>query len=140
MEANNDILIIDDNPQNIQVIGTMVKSAGYQVAMALEARQALEYLKDNLPSAVILDLMMPDMDGFDVCRKIKEQEVFQDLPVLFLTARTEKEDLKKGFDAGAADYLIKPVTRLELLTRIDVRIKESRLRRRLRGLPADPES
>lgn len=113
------ILIVDDNLQNIKVLGSTLKKNGYLVSAVKSGEAALKYLKNNKPDVILLDIMMDKMDGFEVCRKIKENPEIQDIPVIFLTAKAAEEDVVKGFAGGAVDYITKPFITAEVLVRIE---------------------
>ncbi|MDA3788340.1 MAG: response regulator [Desulfobacula sp.] len=124
------ILAVDDNPQNLQFLGKLLSNNGYEVGMALNGQQALNFVKKNDPDLILMDIMMPDMDGYEVCERIKKDFFAQQIPIIFLTALTGSEDILKGFDAGGVDYVTKPFNPAELLARIKTHI-EIRI---LRGL------
>lgn len=115
---NDLILIVDDNPHNIQVMAAVVNQCGYKSGFAMDGRQALDFLEENIPALILLDVMMPDMNGYEVCQEIKKNKDLQDIPIIFLTARTEKEDIIKGFEVGGVDYVTKPFNNSELKMRI----------------------
>ncbi|MCB1193924.1 MAG: hybrid sensor histidine kinase/response regulator [Leptospiraceae bacterium] len=126
---NQTILVIDDNPKNIQVVAFLLSKENYEVEYALNGKDGLELLKElETCSLILLDITMPEMDGYEVCKKIREQEMYKDLPIIFLTAKTETEDILKGFDLGAQDYITKPFDERELLARVKnyVELKENR--------------
>jgi PAS domain S-box-containing protein len=112
------ILIVDDNPKNLQVLGSTLKDAGYKIDFATSGKEALEWLDEKAFDLVLLDVMMPEMDGFEVCEIIRKKEHFSNLPVLFLTAQTDKDSIAKGFGLGAQDYITKPFDKGELLARV----------------------
>ncbi len=112
------VLIVDDVPQNLQVLRSTLSKEGYRIAAANNGEVALRYLQKKRPDLILLDVMMPVINGFDVCRQIKEQEHLRDIPIIFLTARTEKEDVLEGFEAGGVDYVTKPFNMAELLSRV----------------------
>ncbi len=113
------ILIVDDSPQNIQLLEAYLTAAGYDVISAQSGDDALLQLDSgDHPDLVILDVMMPGLNGYQVCEKIKESHDTQRIPVLMLTALTEIDDKVKGFEAGADEFLSKPVDKLELLLRV----------------------
>lgn len=112
------ILIVDDTIKNLQVLGTILEKEGYQINVAQNGTQALEITQKAHPDLILLDVMMPDLDGFEVCKRLKADETVADIPVIFLTARTEMEDLVKGFEEGAVDYVTKPFNATELLVRV----------------------
>lgn len=116
------ILIIDDIPQNLQLLGTILKKKQYEVAVATGGQQALNALENISPDLILLDIMMPEMDGYEVCRRIKENVSTSHIPVIFLTGKTETDDMVKGFRIGAADYVTKPFNAAELLARVNTHL------------------
>lgn len=128
---NSRILIVDDTPANIQVLSATLKAQGYQISVATNGRQALEALKRLSPQLILLDVMMPEMDGFATCRELKESEQWRDIPVIFLTAKTDVADIVKGFELGAVDYVAKPFNAHELLARVSTHLTMDELRRSL---------
>ena len=112
------ILVVDDIARNIQIVGAILSEAGYEVMPATSGRQALERITSRLPDLVLLDLMMPEMDGLEVCRRLKAEPATKTIPVIFLTASTETGHLAQGFEAGAVDYVTKPFQPVELLARV----------------------
>lgn len=126
------ILVVDDNTRNIQVIGQMLVSSGYKVSFATGGAEALEILKaENEFDLVLLDILMPGMDGFEVCRKMKENEISAGIPIIFLTAKSDKESVVKGLEMGANDYVIKPFNDDELLLRVKTQIDLLKQREKL---------
>ncbi len=116
--AINPILIVDDNPVIIKLLGTTLTHAGYQVAYAESGYQALGTLDSTLPSLILMDIDMPGVSGLETCRIIKGNPRTADIPIIFVTASDNKNDIVAGFSAGAQDYIIKPSTREELLARV----------------------
>lgn len=112
------ILIVDDNKKNLQVLGSVLHENQYRVAMAKDGPSALRLVKKKNPDLIILDIMMPDMDGFEVCERLKEDPETKGIPIIFLTAKTELEDIVQGFTLGGVDYITKPFKREELLVRV----------------------
>jgi two-component system sensor histidine kinase/response regulator len=112
------VLIVDDITKNLQVVGTILRQAGYAVTPATSGAEALEGLREHLPDLILLDLMMPEMDGLEVCRRLKADPLIRPIPVIFLTASNEMEHLVKGFEVGAVDYVTKPFNPPELLARV----------------------
>lgn len=112
------ILIVDDLSTNLQVVGSMIDDAGYATTFATSGKQALERVRNTKPDLILLDLMMPDMDGLQVCHKLKADREYQEIPIIFLTASHEHEHLLEAFELGAVDYITKPFNKLELLARI----------------------
>src|SRR5437773_7952410 len=112
------VLIVDDITKNLQVVGTILRQAGYAVTPATSGAEALEGVREQLPDLILLDLMMPEMDGLEVCRRLKADSTTRQIPVIFLTASNEMEHLVKGFEVGAVDYVTKPFNAPELLARV----------------------
>ncbi|ORC37919.1 hypothetical protein B4O97_02670 [Marispirochaeta aestuarii] len=123
------IMIVDDVPANIQFLGKLLKEEGFKIAPASNGKKALEMIPRVKPDLVLMDVMMPEMDGFEACRLMKESVEMKDIPVIFLSARTETEDVIKGFKLGAADYIQKPFNAEELLVRVRNHIELVRNRR-----------
>lgn len=116
--AGSHILIVDDLPRNLQVLAVLLDKAGHRVSMAMDGAQALAMVAREAPDLVLLDVMMPGMDGLEVCRRLKADPATREIPVIFLTAKAELEDLQEGFRTGAVDYLTKPFRGGELLARV----------------------
>jgi signal transduction histidine kinase len=112
------LLIVDDVVDNIKVVGRLLKTKGIQVTPATSGEQALGLAAAKKPDLILLDVQMPEMDGFEVCRRLKDNPLTQKIPVIFLTARTESEDIMTGFMLGAIDYITKPFRADEVLVRI----------------------
>jgi len=128
------ILVVDDNQQNIQVLGAVLEQAGYGIAVAVNGQQALDYLVEEKPDLVLLDVMMPAMDGYEVCRTMKKDRDLKNIPVIFLTARGETGDLVRGFEAGGVDYITKPFHPEELLARVKTHVELKKAREEIRSL------
>lgn len=122
------VLIIDDSPKNIQVAVSILENAGFECEFALNGSRGLTWLESESFDVILLDIMMPDKDGFEVCRTIKSSPSFQDIPIIFLTAKVDRESIIKGFEVGGADYITKPFDTQELLIRIrnQVELKKNR--------------
>ncbi|MDP3178920.1 MAG: diguanylate cyclase [Spirochaetaceae bacterium] len=131
------ILVVDDNEVNLQVIGALLEQAGYECILAYDGAQALDWLHQSPPDLVLLDVMMPGMDGYDVLEAIKADSLTRDLPVIFLTARVGPEETVRGFEAGVADYIAKPFDRRELLARVSSQVELHRARLRLQAYAAE---
>ncbi len=112
------ILIVDDVPRNIQLLGTLLSKFDCELAVAMNGEQALKTVSRVKPDLILLDIMMPEMDGHEVCRRLKQQEETWNIPVIFLSAKSETEDIIKGFELGAVDYITKPFIGSELLARV----------------------
>lgn len=126
------ILIVDDNPKNIQVLAGFLTENGYELEYSLSGIQALQWIDKENFDIILLDIMMPEMDGFEVCQKIKSNPKNKDLPVIFLTARTDIESIKKSFEIGGVDYLSKPFNGEELLARVATHIELKQSKDRLK--------
>jgi class 3 adenylate cyclase len=123
------ILVVDDTPANIQTLAATLKEKGYQISVATNGKQALDLLGRVRPDLILLDVMMPEMDGFEACRRIKASVEWGQIPIIFLTARTDTADIVKGFELGAVDYVAKPFKAHELLARVNTHLTIDRLNR-----------
>jgi len=112
------ILIVDDSLNNQRIIGTLLSSKKYQLAYAASGKEALEFIEKQIPNIILLDIMMPGMDGFEVKSKLNENDIHKEIPVIFVTALDEPENKAKGFELGGRDYLVKPINKLEVLARV----------------------
>ncbi len=112
------VLIVDDTPQNIQVLGTILRQADYQINVAQNGLQALEIVEKVQPDIILLDVMMPELDGFETCKRLKANPDTADIPIIFLTAKVEIEDVIQGLELGAVDYVTKPFNPTELMKRV----------------------
>ncbi|GBC60225.1 diguanylate cyclase [Desulfonema ishimotonii] len=130
------ILIVDDVPKNIQIVANILQNQGYSMAFAQSGDAALELTRTNPFDLILLDIMMPDMDGFEVCKRLRENPSTRHVPILFLTAKTDTESVVRGFETGGMDYVIKPVKEAELLARVRTHLELYRSRRKLQGINA----
>jgi serine phosphatase RsbU (regulator of sigma subunit) len=128
---NERILIVDDTPANVQILAGLLKDKGYQLSVATNGQQALDLLERIRPDLILLDVMMPVMDGFETCRRLKSNAAWRDIPVIFLTSKSDTTDIVAGFEAGAVDYVAKPFNAHELLARINTHLTVDHLRRSL---------
>ena len=131
METKERILIIDDNPKNIQVVASILNQNGYDSEFALNGSSGLNWLETELFDLILLDIMMPDEDGFEVCKLIRSNSQFKDIPIIFVTAKADRESLVMGFEVGGDDYVVKPFDTKELLARVRNQIELRRNRRLL---------
>lgn len=122
------ILIVDDHLKNIQVLGSLLAEKEYDIGVAMNGKEAIEFTSVHYPDLILLDIMMPEMSGFEVCEKLKSEKSTADIPIIFLTAKTETEDIVKGFQLGAVDYITKPFNSAELLIRVNTHIENKRNR------------
>jgi two-component system alkaline phosphatase synthesis response regulator PhoP len=124
------ILVVDDDPAIVKLVRAYLEQAGYQVLVAYDGNKALHIARHDKPDLVILDLMLPEMDGWDVCRALRKES---DVPVIMLTARVEESDKLVGLELGADDYVTKPFSPRELVARVRTVL------RRAQGMPPRPE-
>lgn len=122
------ICVVDDNPENLKVLGALLRENGYDPAVFLDGQEALEFIRTEQPDLVLLDVMMPGMDGFEVCRQLKERLETKAIPVIFITAKADQDDIVKGFACGVVDYVTKPFYHAELLARVKVHVEVKMLR------------
>jgi two-component system, sensor histidine kinase and response regulator len=120
---NAKVLMVDDTPANIDLLHKILSTQGYKLSFATGGKKALNIISRTPPNLILLDVMMPDMDGFEVCRILKSQKETQDIPVIFMTALTDTVDKIKGFSLGAVDYITKPIQSEELLARVSTHLK-----------------
>jgi adenylate cyclase len=131
------ILVVDDTPANIQMAAATLKEDGYTVSVATSGQQALEAMARARPDLVLLDIVMPGMDGFETCAEIKARPEWSEIPIIFLTGRAETSDIVRGFELGAVDYVAKPFNAHELLARVNTHLTMDQLRRSLSAKNAE---
>ena len=134
------ILVVDDNPTNIQVLFDVLTESGYDVAVAKSGESALNRLQSHLPDLILLDVMMPGIDGFEACRRLKANEYTKDIPVIFMTALSDSVDKVQGLSLGAVDYITKPIQHEEVLARIRIHLQLRNLNRSLEHQVAERTS
>jgi cyclic di-GMP phosphodiesterase len=124
MDGDNfNVLIVDDIGKNIQVVANLLKDEGYRLSYAMSGEQALKVLQENDYDLVLLDIMMPGLDGYQTCIKIKKLVNYSEVPVIFLTARDDHDSIVQGFESGGQDYVTKPFNTAELLARVRTHLK-----------------
>lgn len=123
------ILLIEDEPMNIQALSAILKEQGYHISVATNGQQALDLLERVRPDLILLDIMMPGIDGYETCRRIKASTHWREIPLIFLTAKTETADIVRGFEVGAVDYVAKPFNAHELLARVRTHLALDQLHR-----------
>ena len=123
MSKKASILVVDDEPHVLKLVKANLESSGYKVLTAEDGEHALRLVENERPDLIVLDLMLPKMDGYAVCRRIRE---FSPVPVIMLTARSAQVDLVHGFEVGADDYLTKPFSVTELLMRVQAVLRRSK--------------
>ncbi|HWP96553.1 MAG TPA: response regulator [Syntrophomonadaceae bacterium] len=128
IQMNNqaEILLIDDTPEHIEAAVSVFSENNFRVRIATKGSTALKLLKQHLPDIILLDIYMPEMDGFEICQVIKSNPDFSSIPIIFLTSSNDEESIKRGFELGAQDYVIKPFNISELLARVNTHIKLKR--------------
>jgi two-component system, OmpR family, alkaline phosphatase synthesis response regulator PhoP len=117
------IVVVDDNQQNLELLQAYLEDIECQTIPAHDGEEALAVINKRLPDLVLLDVMMPKMSGFEVCRRVKADPATKDIPIIMVTALNELGDIKRGIDSGTDDFLSKPVNKLELLTRVKTMLK-----------------
>lgn len=127
------ILVVDDTPTNLEVLFDFLSNAGFKVLFAEDGESALETVKYAVPDLILLDVLMPGMDGFETCRRLKENEASAAIPVIFLTALTETPDKVRGFALGAVDFITKPLQYEEVLARVKTHLRLQALTRQLQS-------
>ena len=125
------ILVVDDNPDNLEIISTRLRFKGYEVAVAERGDEAIDKVRQEDPHLILLDIMMPDMDGYEVARRIRGEKDIPYIPIIVVTARDSTEDKVTGLDAGADDYLTKPINFPELEARVRSMLRIKRLQDQL---------
>lgn len=133
------ILIVDDVPANIQILGNILSTENFQIAYAQSGKQALSVVKHQKLDLILLDIMMPYMDGFEVCSTLRNRKETAEIPIIFLTAKADMESIVKGFEIGGQDYITKPFNAAELLARVNTHILLHEQRKKLKALNEDLE-
>ena len=118
MAETSKILIADDNFQNCELLDAFLAEENYEIAMAHDGRETLKKVEEFQPDLILLDIMMPKLSGYEVCKQLRSEAATRDIPVLMVTALAEMGDIERAVQAGADDFLTKPVNRLELTTRV----------------------
>lgn len=118
-----DILLVDDTPEDIEAAVALFRENSYRVRIATKASTALKLLEQQAPDIILLDIYMPEMDGFQLCQTIKSHAQFTSIPIIFLTSSNDENSIKKGFALGAQDYVVKPFNLSELLARVETHVK-----------------
>lgn len=125
------VLIIDDNPTNLSVMANYLEEYGFEAILARDGEDGIETAQHMRPDLILLDVMMPGIDGFETCRRLKTIPEIQEIPVIFMTALSETEDKVRGFEAGAVDYVTKPLQPAEVLARVTTHLRLRELTNRL---------
>lgn len=120
---NGFILVVDDNPTNLAVISQALRTEGWQVRIAVDGEDALNKVAQNPPELILLDVQMPGIDGFEVCKRVKADEATSDIPIIFMTALSDTDSKVKGLALGAVDYIVKPFEQQEAIARVRVHLQ-----------------
>lgn len=125
------VLVVEDNIVNLKLLSKIVKRAGYNVLSAENGKSAYKLVKQNRPDVILLDIMMPVMDGYETCSKLKNNKNTANIPIIFISAKSEVEDKVKGFELGAVDYITKPFDSVEIIARLKTHLRLQTLRNKL---------
>lgn len=125
------ILVVDDAPDNLKLLERLLGKQGYRIQICQSGREALQIVSRLRPTLIILDIIMPEMDGYEVCRQLRLNSRTKDIPIIFLSAMDKTEDIVRGFQLGASDYITKPVNPAELYARIFNHIELNRLKKEI---------
>jgi len=131
MNDSDLILVVDDTPANLEVLSEALTDGGFEVAIATDGELAISQAQMSLPSLILLDVMMPGIDGFETCRRLKACKVTQDIPIIFMTALADSNHKIKGLNLGAVDYVTKPFQEAELIARVQTQLKLRHLNQNL---------
>ncbi|OUR73188.1 hypothetical protein A9Q78_04400 [Methylophaga sp. 41_12_T18] len=115
---NKKVLIVDDQSDNLKVLYNTLKTVGYDISLAKSGQQALNHIWQHLPDLILLDITLPDINGLEICRKVKASEETENIPIVFISASTDSNDVIKGFEAGCVDYIRKPFVESEVIARV----------------------
>jgi CheY-like chemotaxis protein len=126
MENNKTIMVVDDNPDIITIVRTILEGKGFNVLSASSGAECLEALKSQKPDLIVLDIMMPEMDGLEVLTRLKSTSEFTNIPVVLLTAKVQYEDVLGGYKLGADYYITKPFTSTQLINGINLLLGENK--------------
>jgi PleD family two-component response regulator len=122
-KESNEILIVDDNPENLRVLSTMLKKEGYKIRVAKNGKQALDSIAALEPDIILLDVHMPEMGGFEVCKMLKANKKTEHIPIIFLSALNDTFNKLQAFSAGAVDYITKPFELEEVKVRVKTHLQ-----------------
>ncbi len=126
MKTDSKILIVDDIPKNIQMAMNILKNEGYKMFYAKSGEMTLKLVNEHDFDLILLDIMMPDMNGFEVCTKLKNEEKTKNIPIIFLSGKDSSQDVEQAYECGGIDYVVKPFVTIELITKANsyVRLKQ----------------
>src|SRR5580658_6845106 len=137
--ASARILVVDDQPANIQMIGAVLGGLGHEIIPAADGATALKRMAIRPPDIILLDVLMPKMDGYEVCRRVKENPEWKDIPIIFLSAADDKDLIVRALNAGGVDYITKPFNHAELISRVHTQFSLKIARDRLKQLAEDKD-
>lgn len=123
MDKKQKVLIIDDNGENIKIAAKFIKSDEVIIWTAMNGKIGIEVAKEKHPDIILLDIQMPEMDGFEVCKILKADKETENIPIIFMTARTDDESIENAFKVGAVDYIVKPIRKTEIIARVRTHLK-----------------
>lgn len=139
MKNKGRILIIDDNTKNLQVLANILNSNNYDVEIGISGFDVFNWLEHEVFDLLLLDIMMPEIDGFEVCRRIRQNKQFDLMPIIFISAKTDSQSMVEGFDSGGQDYISKPFDQAELLARVKTHIELRKSKETLETLNSNLE-
>ena len=122
MSNSKTILIVDDMPKNIQVAMNILRDEGYKMLFAQSGKKAFEMLDENDIDLILLDVMMPELDGFEVCKILKNDEKTKKIPIIFLSGKDSSSDIERAYEIGGSDYVVKPFINIELIKKVHTHI------------------
>ena len=134
------VLLVDDTPKNLNLLSELLLKKGFKVGTALNGKVALKYLEAHIPDIILLDIKMPEMDGFEVCRRIKSDERIRHIPIIFISALDDIEDKIRAFSAGGVDYVTKPFQIEEVLARVNAHVTIQTMQKKLEKAYAEVEA
>ena len=127
METNSKILIVDDIPKNIQMAMNILKNEGYKMFYAKSGQMVLDLVDEHIFDLILLDIMMPDISGFEVCIELKNNNKTKDIPIIFLSGKNSSQDISQAYESGGIDYVVKPFITIELITKVNSYVRLKRL-------------
>lgn len=127
MNRESKILIVDDVPKNIQMAMNILKNEGYKMFYSKDGKSALNLVKEHDFDLILLDIMMPMMNGFEVCERLKAEEQTKNIPIIFLSGKDSSKDIEQAYETGGVDYVIKPFINIELIKKVNAHIRLKQL-------------
>lgn len=138
-QTRSTLLIVDDQEENLRIVGTVLTALGYDIVAASGAGQAFKRLASRTPDLILLDMIMPEIDGLEMCRRLKEEPRWRDIPIIFLSAADDKNLVVQALEAGGVDYVTKPFNKAELVSRVRTQLSLKEARDQLRALAEDKD-